>query len=213
MNSKGKLIVISGFSGSGKGTIVNYLIENDENYSISISATTRAIRGNEIDGVHYFFKTKEEFEKMIANGDLLEHAEYAGNYYGTPKPYVLNKLNEGKNVILEIEQQGGFQVKSMYKDAILIFITTDNFKTLYDRIYGRKTETEETIKKRFTMALREASNAEKYDYILVNDTIENVSNKIFGICNGTYEYTKEERDNNIKNIKNINEDLRRYLNV
>lgn len=209
----GKLIIISGFSGSGKGTIVNYLIENDEDYSISISATTRGIRSNEIDGVHYFFKTKDEFKKMISDGELLEYAEYAGNYYGTPKKYVLDKLKDGKNVILEIEQQGGFQVKNIYKDAILIFITTDNFNTLKERINGRKTEDEASIKKRFEMALREADNASRYDYILINDTIDNVSKKIMDICDGKYIYTKNEKEKYLNIINNISSDIRRYLDV
>ena len=118
---KGNLLIISGPSGSGKGYIASKLIENYNNYSLSISATTRDIRPGEVDGVNYFFKTKDEFKKMIENGELLEYAEFVGNFYGTPKQFVLDKINNGQNVLLEIEMQGALKVKEIFPDSLLIF--------------------------------------------------------------------------------------------
>lgn len=208
----GKLIVISGFSGSGKGTVVSHIVANSDNFRLSISATTRKKRDYEREGEHYFFKTKEEFEDMIKNDDLLEYASYAGNFYGTPKSYVLDRLAKGENVILEIEQQGAFKIKEIYPDAILIFLTTDSFKTLFSRLEKRASETTDTLKKRFTMALREADNVSKYDYIVISDTVENTSKRIIDIATSNVKDKKEFSDN-LKIIKNIKEYIRRYLNV
>lgn len=208
----GKLIVISGFSGSGKGTVVSHIVGNSDNFHLSISATTRKKRDYEKEGEHYFFKTKEEFEDMIKNDNLLEYASYAGNYYGTPKSYVLDKLSKGENVILEIEQQGAFKIKEIYPEAILIFLTTDSFKTLYNRLEKRASETTDTLKKRFTMALKEADNANKYDFILISDTVENTAKRIMDIASNNIK-NKEEFTANLKIIKNIKEFIRRYLNV
>ena len=147
MSKKGILAIISGFSGAGKGTVVNRLLEK-ESYAVSISATTRKPRTGEVDGQNYFFRTKDEFEKMIANEQLIEYAEYVGNYYGTPKDYVFKKLDEGFDVILEIEMQGALKVKEKFPETALIFITPPSADELKKRIVGRGTETAEQIEKR-----------------------------------------------------------------
>ena len=141
MSKKGILAIISGFSGAGKGTVVNRLLEK-ESYAVSISATTRKPRTGEVDGQNYFFRTKDEFEKMIANEQLIEYAEYVGNYYGTPKDYVFKKLDEGFDVILEIEMQGALKVKEKFPETALIFITPPSADELKKRLVGRGTETE-----------------------------------------------------------------------
>ena len=139
MSKKGILAIISGFSGAGKGTVVNRLLEK-ESYAVSISATTRKPRTGEVDGQNYFFRTKDEFEKMIANDQLIEYAEYVGNYYGTPKDYVFKKLDEGFDVILEIEMQGALKVKEKFPETALIFITPPSADELKKRLVGRGTE-------------------------------------------------------------------------
>lgn len=136
MSKKGILAIISGFSGAGKGTVVNRLLEK-ESYAVSISATTRKPRTGEVDGQNYFFRTKDEFEKMIANEQLIEYAEYVGNYYGTPKDYVFKKLDEGFDVILEIEMQGALKVKEKFPETALIFITPPSADELKKRLVGR----------------------------------------------------------------------------
>ena len=144
MTKKGILTVISGFSGAGKGTIVRELVDR-YGYAVSISATTRDPRAGEQDGVHYFFKTKEEFEQMIADGALIEYASYVDNYYGTPKDYVMQKLEQGIDVILEIEMQGALKVKERFPEVSLIFITPPDAKVLRERLEGRGTETQDVI--------------------------------------------------------------------
>ncbi len=168
---KGVLLIISGPSGSGKGTIVESLVSKP-NYSVSVSATTRAPRPNEKEGVHYFFKSVEEFENMIENQELLEHAQFCGNYYGTPKKYVESQLDEGKNIILEIEVQGAFQVKEKYNDAVLIFTMPPTLKELRKRLEFRGTEDAKTIDKRIKRAEEELELLYKYDYLVINDTVE-----------------------------------------
>ncbi len=168
---KGVLLIISGPSGSGKGTIVERLVD-DLGYRVSISATTRNPRPNEENGVHYFFKTKEEFEKMIEAGELLEHACFCGNYYGTPKEYVERQLVEGNNIILEIEVQGALQVKKKYNDAVLIFTMPPTIAELRRRLVNRGTEDMETIDKRIKRAEEELEYLPQYDYIVINDTVE-----------------------------------------
>ena len=154
--SKGLLLVISGFSGAGKGTVMKRLLELHDEYSLSISATTRKPREGEADGREYFFKTVEEFEKMIAEDALIEHAQYVGNYYGTPKAYVEEQLDKGNNVILEIEIQGAMNIKRMFPDAVLMFITPPSAAELENRLRGRGTEDEATIKARLSRAAEEA---------------------------------------------------------
>ena len=168
---KGVLLIISGPSGSGKGTIVERLVD-DLGYRVSISATTRNPRPNEENGVHYFFKTKEECEKMIEAGELLEHACFCDNYYGTPKEYVERQLGEGNNIILEIEVQGALQVKKKYNDAVLIFTMPPTIAELRRRLVNRGTEDMETIDKRIKRAEEELEYLPQYDYIVINDTVE-----------------------------------------
>ena len=172
MRSKGVLLVISGCAGTGKGTLVKSLLENYDNYALSVSATTRAPRKNEIEGVHYFYKTKEEFLEMIEHGELVEYAEYVGNYYGTPRAYVEQQLTKGKDVILEIEIQGALKIKERFPDTLLLFLLPPDVDTLKARLEGRGTETEEIIEKRLSRAVEEAEFIEKYDYLIVNDDLE-----------------------------------------
>ena len=165
---RGRLLVISGPSGVGKGTVLAELLENHDGYAYSVSATTRTPRPGEIDGVNYFFKTREQFEAMIAEGELLEYASYNGNYYGTPKRFVESLLDAGKNVILEIEVQGAMKVKKQRPDAIMIFIAPESKAVLYERLRGRGTESEEVIAGRIAIAERELRACLLYDYITVN---------------------------------------------
>lgn len=172
MKNKGLLIVVSGFAGSGKGTIMKELINRYDNYRLSVSATTRNPRPGEEDGVAYFFKTKEEFEKMIDNNQLLEYANYVGNYYGTPREFVENTLEAGKDVILEIEYLGAFNVKKQFPEAVLVFLCPPSASEVYARLKKRGTETEEVIRKRLARGREEADIIGKYDYIIVNDDLE-----------------------------------------
>lgn len=172
MKRKGLLLVISGFAGTGKGTLVTGLLEKYDNYALSVSATTRSPRQGEIEGVHYFFKTKEEFLEMIDKGALIEYAQYVENYYGTPKEYVLRQMEQGKDVILEIEMQGALKIKKQFPDALLLFVAPPDADTLESRLKGRGTETLEVIQKRLHRAVEEAEYMKKYDYLVVNDTIE-----------------------------------------
>ena len=148
MNNKGILIVVSGFSGAGKGTIMKALLNKYDNYALSISATTRNPREGEVDGREYFFKTREEFEKMIAKDELIEYAKYVNNYYGTPKAYVEEQLADGKDVILEIEIQGALKVKEKFPETLLLFVTPPSAAELRSRLVGRGTETMEVIEQR-----------------------------------------------------------------
>ncbi len=169
---KGILTIVSGFAGAGKGTIVNRLVQDYDNYALSISMTTRSPRPGEQDGVHYFFTDKEQFEKNIEEHKMLEYAQYVDNYYGTPREYVEQKLNAGEDVILEIEYKGAFQVKEMMPEALLIFVTPPSAEILYNRLKGRGTETDEVIAKRMKRAHEEADIISKYDFIIVNDDID-----------------------------------------
>ncbi len=171
MNRKGVLIILSGFAGSGKGTIIRELLSRYDNYALSVSATTRAPREGEVEGVHYFFKTEEQFKEMIAKGELLEYANYVGNYYGTPRAYVKERLGEGKNVILEIETEGALSIKREYPDAVLIFVMPPSVEEIYNRLKGRGTETEEVIIKRMKKAGVEISVVDRYDYLMINDVL------------------------------------------
>lgn len=169
---KGSLIVVSGFSGAGKGTIMKKLVSETEDFALSISMTTRAPREGEQHGKEYYFVTKEVFEETIANDGLVEYACYCGNYYGTPKSYVDEMLSAGKNVLLEIEMQGAMKIKERFPEAVLLFVMPPSAKVLYERLVGRGTETKEVIDKRMARAVEESQGIEQYDYIVVNDDLD-----------------------------------------
>lgn len=171
MDKKGFLIVISGFSGVGKGTVVKRLVQ-DYGYSLSISATTRAPREGEVDGREYYFKTKEDFMNLIDYNGFIEWAVYVENYYGTPRAFVEKELAAGHNVILEIEVQGAMNIKEQYPDAILIFLTAPSAAELRNRLVGRGTEEVAVIEKRMQRAVEESANMESYEYIVVNDDLD-----------------------------------------
>jgi guanylate kinase len=169
---KGILVIVSGFSGAGKGTLMAELMKRyPEEYALSVSATTREPRSGELDGIHYFFKTKDEFEQMIQSDDLLEYAQYVGNYYGTPKQYVLDQMEAGRNVLLEIEMQGAMKVKARFPDTRLIFVSAPSAKVLYERLTGRGTESSTVIAGRMARACEEAAGMDAYDYLLINDDL------------------------------------------
>lgn len=165
---KGILTVVSAPAGCGKDTILEQALRKNENLFYSVSATSRAIRPNETDGVSYYFKTRAEFEEMIADGGLLEYTEYCGNYYGTPKKAVEEMLAAGKDVILKIEVEGAMNIKRLYPDCVMIFILPPSFEELSRRLHKRGTEDEETILRRIETARRELTYAENYDYLIVN---------------------------------------------
>ncbi len=173
MKRRGQLVVISGFSGAGKGTIVKKLLTEYDQYALSVSMTTRKPRPGEVDGREYFFVSTEEFEKAIVEGKMLEYAGYVDHYYGTPRAYVEQKMEEGKDVILEIEVQGARQIKQLFPEAVLLFVTTPSAQILRDRLTGRGTEDEETIRQRLLQAAtREVPLMADYDYLIVNDVLE-----------------------------------------
>ena len=180
MKKSGVLTVISGFSGVGKGTIVKKLVA-EQGYSLSISATSRLPREGEVHGREYFFLTREEFHSMIENNGLIEWAEYVSNFYGTPKSYVEERLAEGKDVILEIEPQGALKVKKQYPDAVLIFIVPPSAGELEKRLIGRGTEAEEVISKRLKRAAEETTFISNYEYIVINDDLDEAVSDIHHI--------------------------------
>lgn len=186
MERTGILLIVSGFSGAGKGTLMKKLLETHDNYALSISMTTRQPREGEIHGRHYFFVSKEEFETAIAGDGLLEYAQYCGNYYGTPKSYVERCLQQGKDVILEIEIQGALKVKEKFPEAVLVFVTPPGADELKKRLVGRKTETMEVIDKRLSRAVEEARGIENYDYIVINDELERCTEEIHAIVTASH---------------------------
>lgn len=180
--NKGILTVVSGFSGSGKGTIMKELMKKYKDvYALSISATTRNPRPGETDGVEYFFKKRDEFEQMIADEALIEYAEYVGNYYGTPRAYVEEQLSAGKDVILEIEIQGALKVKKRFPDTLLLFVTPPSADELKHRLIGRGTESMEVIESRLARAVEESEGIEEYDYLVVNDVLSECVEEVHGI--------------------------------
>ncbi len=172
MSQQGILVVVSGFSGAGKGTLMKELLKRYDNYALSISATTRNPREGETDGKEYFFVSKERFQDMIAQGQLIEYAQYVNHYYGTPKEYVESQMAAGKDVILEIEIQGALKVKKRFPDTLLLFVTPPSAQELKRRLVGRGTETIEVINARLRRAAEEAAGMEAYDYLLINDEID-----------------------------------------
>lgn len=184
--AKGSLFIISGPSGTGKGTVCNELIKKN-NIFLSVSATTRDRRSGEQEGVTYFYTTKEQFEDMIKKDMMLEYAVYGGNYYGTPKEAVENMLKEGKNVILEIEAQGALKVKEKMPEAIMIFIVPPSIKELRERLKKRGREDDAEIERRIETAKWEFSQCPKYNYVLVNDNLENCVKSTLDIIKATNE--------------------------
>ena len=229
MSNKGLLVVISGFSGVGKGTVVKRLV-SEYGYSLSISATTRAPREGEVDGREYYFKSVEEFRNLIDYNGFIEWAQYVDNYYGTPKAYVEEQLDKGNNVILEIENyygtprkfveqemaqghdvileievQGAMNIKKQYKDAVLIFLTAPDANSLRERLAGRGTETEEVIAKRMRRAKEESLDMDVYDYIVVNDDLDACVSTV----NSIIVSTKCLKANNLKFMEDIKEELQK----
>ena len=200
MTENGVLVVVSGFAGAGKGTLMKNLISRYDNYSLSVSATSRHPRPGEEEGVSYFFKTREEFEEMIRNDEFLEYAEYVGNYYGTPRAFVERMLQDGKRVVLEIEIQGAFQIKRKFPQALLIYVMPPSAEELMRRINGRGTETPEVIKSRMTRAVEEAEGIEHYDYIVINDNVEECTEMMHSIIESAT-YTPKRRSDFIDKIR------------
>lgn len=205
--SKGVLTVVSGFSGAGKGTVMKRLIQKYDDYALSISVTTRKPREGERDGIEYFFKTKEEVETMIENDEFLEYARYVDNYYGTPRFYVEEMLAKGKNVILEIEIQGAMQIKAKNPEAVLVFVTPPSFEELRNRLVGRGTETADVIESRLRRASEEAEGMPSYDYILVNDQVEDCVDRLHQII--LSERAKAQRNEEF--INTIRQDARIFM--
>ncbi|GAA0299156.1 guanylate kinase [Gracilibacillus halotolerans] len=191
IKQKGILFVLSGPSGVGKGTVRKSLFEKDTNLKYSISMTTRAMRQGEEEGVDYFFRSKDEFETMIEEGRMLEYAQYVGNYYGTPKQYVEEMIELGHDVFLEIEVQGALQVKENYPQGVFIFLIPPSLEELKNRIIDRGTETEDLILNRLTEAKNEIEMMDKYDYVVVNDNIEEAVSRVQSIV--VSEHCKRER--------------------
>lgn len=175
---KGLLLVVSGPSGAGKGTICGLLRKALPDLAYSVSVTTRAPREGEVDGKDYFFKTVSQVKDMIFRGELLEYAQVYGNYYGTPKPYVMGLLNEGRDVLLEIDVQGALQIKKVFPDGVFVFVVPPTLSELRARIYNRGKDTEEVIEKRLKEATHELRYASKYDYIIVNDIAEKAAERV-----------------------------------
>lgn len=207
----GKIVIISGFSGVGKGTVVKKLLEDYDHYVLSVSMTTREPREGEINGVNYYFVTNEEFEKMIGEDGFLEHAGYVNHYYGTPKAYVMKSIEEGKDVILEIEVQGAMQIKRAYPDAVLVFIVTPSAAEMARRLIGRKTETHEQILNRFKRAVEEAEHMKKYDYIVVNDRLEDCVAEVNGIVENNEGGVKYDPGFKDEFIGDLNEIIRKHI--
>lgn len=208
MQQRGILLVISGFAGSGKGTLMKELMNRYNNYVLSISATTRAPRPGEVHGREYFFISKEKFEEMIEKDELLEHAQYVGNYYGTPKSYVEEQISSGKDVILEIETQGGLIIKEKFPDSLLLFVMPPSVSELHRRLVERGTETAAVIASRMERGRQEAKDIEKYDYLVVNDDISECVERIHGTIVSAHFTTKRNKDI----IENIKKEFETFLN-
>ena len=199
MSDRGVLTVISGFSGAWKGTVVKQLLQ-EYDYGLSISATTRSPREGEQDGREYFFKTKEEFEKMIREHQLIEYAQYVGNYYGTPKEYVVQQLEQGKDVILEIEMQGALRVREILPEVNLIFLTPPTVDELERRLVSRGTETAEVIRERMARAKEESAYMKEYDYVVINDDLDECVENVHQLIRSLH-YKREQQEGFIQKIK------------
>lgn len=206
MKNEGILIVVSGFSGAGKGTLMKEFLKTYDNYALSISMTSRGPRPGETDGKEYFFVDRETFEQKIAEDGFIEYAQYCDNYYGTPADYVNSQLKEGKDVILEIEIQGAMKVKERFPDALLLFVMPPSAEELQRRLVGRGTETEEVIAKRMSRANEEALGIEQYDYIVINDDLERCTEEMHSIVQATHNEPKR----NQAFIDQIRTELKKY---
>ncbi len=195
MFREGLLVVVSGPSGTGKGTLLNNLKEKENNIRFSVSATTRNPRNGEVDGINYFFKTHEEFDTMIKNNELVEWVKYCDNYYGTPKKCIEDTIKSGYDCLLEIEVEGALNIKKIYPDCVSIFILPPSFKELRRRIEGRGTEKQEVIDKRMDKAIKEMHYVDKYDYVVVNDKVEEAVHSVTSII--VSEKLKFKRNANI----------------
>jgi len=201
----GLLVVISGPAGVGKGSIVKEMMKLSDKVVLSVSATTRAPRPDERDGINYFFKSREQFEEMIRNNELIEWVEYCGNYYGTPKEFVMSEIEKGHIVILEIEVEGAASVKRLFPDSVLCFVLPPDYYELEKRLRGRGTEDEETINRRLTRAREEFRHIDDYDYIIINDTISSAAQRFMNIIES--EQMKTHRNKELINkFKNIGSD-------
>ena len=205
MSNTGKLVVFSGFSGSGKCTIMKELMaKHGDDYALSVSATTRGPRPGEEHGREYFFISEEEFEQMIKADGLLEYAKYVDHYYGTPKSYVNEQLSAGKNVILEIEIQGALKVKEKFPDTLLLFVTPPSAEELKSRLVGRGTETMDVIEFRMNRAKEEALEMDQYDYLIINDDLQECVEEMHQIIQG--EHRRSFR--NAEFIEHMKEELK-----
>lgn len=206
MQEKGILIVISGFSGAGKGTLMKKLLQTYDNYALSISMTTRKPREGEQDGVEYFFTDKERFEQTIEADGFIEYASYCDNYYGTPRAYVEEQLKAGKDVILEIEIQGALQVKKKFPESLLLFVTPPSAGELERRLVSRGTESEDVIRKRLARASEESEGIEAYDYIVVNDKLDVCVEELHSLVNAA----RKSPIRRAEFIKEIREELKEF---
>ncbi|MCR5320617.1 MAG: guanylate kinase [Lachnospiraceae bacterium] len=201
MQKDGLLVVVSGFAGTGKGTLMKRLIADYDNYALSVSMTTRNPRPGEEHGREYFFVSKEEFEKTIAEDGLIEYACYVENYYGTPKDYVNSQRTAGKNVLLEIELQGALKVKEKFPEAVLVFVLPPSGKILKERLVGRGTETPEVVEKRMRRAAEEAQYISQYDYIVVNDDLDTCVKELHALIESAH-HRPSNNTNFITEIQN-----------
>lgn len=207
MSKKGLIVVLSGFSGAGKGTIMkNLMKKHGDKYALSVSATTRPIRQGEEDGREYFFKTREEFDNMVANDEFLEYATFNGNSYGTMKSFVNEMIDSGRDILLEIEVQGALQVKKVYPEALLLFVMTPTAEELKNRLVGRGTEDVETINKRLAISVKESELIKHYDYIVINDQVEKASNLVDSIIESVHHRV----DKNNELIETMKSDLKQF---
>lgn len=193
MSERGRLIVLSGPSGVGKGTVLARYLAGRERIKVSVSATTRAPRAGETDGVHYYYLTREQFEEKISSGGMLEWAQYNNQYYGTPRAPVEEALREGVDVMLEIEVQGGLQVKRAFPDAAMIFILPPSFQVLRQRLVGRGTEDGQSVEKRLRAAVEELRRAQEYDFLLVNDRIEDTVRELEAAVEAAHTITRRQQ--------------------
>ena len=207
-HNQGLVIVLSGFSGAGKGTIMKHLLDRyPGSYHLSISATTRPMRTGERDGREYFFKSREEFDRMIADGEFLEYATFNGNSYGTPKAYVEQLTAEGKDVILEIEVQGALQVRQIFPEALLLFVTPPSADELKRRLVGRGTESAEVIAQRLAISAKESVLMPKYDYLIINDVLDEAVAEVHRIIQSEHYATGR----NARAIADMQEQLKQFV--